>query len=72
MIAIPQNLLHMFATWLKKRTCQHPIEKIEEGWFVQQVRFRRCSECGLSEVSSPDVDGEYKILKNYDPKYQAA
>lgn len=70
MIAIPQNLLYMFATWLKKKTCQHPIEKIEEGWLVQDVRYRQCSDCNEYEVS--DVNGRYKLLKNYDRKYQAS
>jgi hypothetical protein len=59
-----KNLINKASTWAKKKTCIH--KNIEEGWFVQGVRFRECNDCGETEVESHE---RYPFTKLVNAKY---
>lgn len=38
--------------FLKRFFCKH--KQYEEGWFIQQVKFRECKNCGLRDYQMPN------------------
>ena len=59
-----KKLINKISTWVKKKTCIH--KNIEEGWFVQGVRFRQCNDCDEREIEST---GRYSFTKLVNAKY---
>ena len=49
--------------FFKRLKCFNKKHTIEEGWLVQDIRFRSCIRCGIFEVVDATLDcRNYKIL----------
>ena len=59
-----KELFFKLSTLIKIKTCNH--ENIGEGWFVQQVRWRKCEDCGDTEVEGI---GQIPFKKLVNKKY---
>lgn len=52
--------LHKLKIFFKRIFCNHL--QYDEGWFVQQVKVRKCKNCELTEIQ--DINGFTKILNS--------
>ncbi len=52
----------IYTLFKRKVICKH--ENIGEGWFIQQVRFRKCEDCGETEVEGSGIHSFVKLTNS--------
>ena len=58
------KISNLFKFFKRKLICKH--KTIGEGWFVQGVRFRECSDCGEVEIEGT---GKHSFTKLVNEEY---